>query len=57
MPGLLKRADAAPIGVVAVMDGVRLVEESTFFNASGRDDYVQRWEARGYECRFTPWNN
>jgi hypothetical protein len=56
-PGLQKRADTAPIGVVTVMDGNREIEQSTFYSPSGRDEYVQRWEARGYECRFTRWNN
>ena len=56
-PGLQKRPDAMPIGVVRVIDGDRLIEESTFYSASGRDEYVQRWEGRGYTCRFTPWNN
>lgn len=55
-PGLQKRADMPPIGVVRVTDGYQLIEESTFYSASGRDEYVQRWEARGYTCRFTPTN-
>jgi hypothetical protein len=53
-PGLQKRADVAPIGVVRVMEGYQLIEESTFYSTAGRDEYVQRWEARGYTCRFTP---
>jgi hypothetical protein len=56
-PGLQKRPDAAPVGVVSVTDGDRLIEQSTFYSASGRDEYVRRWEARGYTCRFTAWNN
>ena len=56
-PGLQKRADIPPIGVVTVMDGDREIEQSTFYSPSGRDEYVQRWEARGYECRFTRWNH
>lgn len=56
-PGLQKRADAMPIGVVRVLDGYQLIEESTFYSAPGRDEYVQRWEARGYTCRFTATNN
>jgi hypothetical protein len=56
-PGLQKRADLAPIGVVRVTDGFQLIEESTFYSAPGRDEYVQRWSARGYTCRFTPTNN
>lgn len=56
-PGLQKRADMAPIGIVRVTDGYQLIEESTFYSAPGRDEYVQRWEARGYTCRFTPTNN
>jgi len=56
-PGLQKRADATPIGVVRVTDGYQLIEESTFYSAPGRDEYVQRWAARGYTCRFTPTNN
>ncbi len=56
-PGLQKRADIPPIGVVTVMDGEREIEQSTFYSSSGRDEYVQRWEARGYECRFTRWNH
>jgi hypothetical protein len=56
-PGLQKRPDATPIGVVNVTDGDRLIEQSTFYSASGRDEYVRRWEARGYTCRFTAWNN
>jgi hypothetical protein len=55
-PGLQKRADMAPIGVVRVTDGYQLIEESTFYSAPGRDEYVQRWEARGYTCRFTAAN-
>jgi hypothetical protein len=55
-PGLQKRPDATPIGVVSVTDGDRLIEQSTFYSAVGRDEYVGRWEARGYTCRFTPWN-
>jgi hypothetical protein len=55
-PGLQKRADMSPIGVVRVTDGYQLIEESTFYSAPGRDEYVQRWEARGYTCRFTPAN-
>ena len=56
-PGLQKRADLIPIGVVRVTDGFQLIEESTFYSASGRDEYVARWSARGYTCRFTPTNN
>jgi|SRR5215469_3886797 len=56
-PGLQKRADVTPIGVVRVTDGFQLIEESTFYSAPGRDEYVQRWAARGYTCRFTPTNN
>jgi hypothetical protein len=56
-PGLQKRADLMPIGVVRVTDGFQLIEESTFYSAPGRDEYVQRWAARGYTCRFTPTNN
>jgi hypothetical protein len=56
-PGLQKRADLPPIGVVRVTDGYQLIEESTFYSAPGRDEYVQRWEARGYTCRFTPTTN
>lgn len=56
-PGLQKRADMTPIGVVRVTDGYQLIEESTFYSAPGRDEYVQRWAARGYTCRFTPTNN
>jgi hypothetical protein len=56
-PGLQKRADVMPIGIVRVLDGYQLIEESTFYSAPGRDEYVQRWEARGYTCRFTPMNN
>jgi outer membrane biosynthesis protein TonB len=56
-PGLQKRPEAMPIGVVSVTDGDRLIEQSTFYSTVGRDEYVQRWEARGYTCRFTPWNN
>ncbi|HXE27490.1 MAG TPA: hypothetical protein VN656_03195 [Stellaceae bacterium] len=56
-PGLQKRADMPPIGVVRVTDGYQLIEESTFYSAPGRDEYVQRWEARGYTCRFTPTTN
>lgn len=55
-PGLQKRPDAMPIGVVSVSDGDRLIEQSTFYAAEGRDEYVERWEMRGYTCRFTPWN-
>jgi hypothetical protein len=55
-PGLQKRPDATLIGVVSVTDGDRLIEQSTFYAAEGRDEYVQRWEARGYTCRFTSWN-
>jgi hypothetical protein len=55
-PGLQKRPDATPIGVVSVTDGDRLIEQSTFYAVEGRDEYVGRWEARGYTCRFTPWN-
>ena len=55
-PGLQKRPDATPIGVVHVTDGDRLIEQSTFYSAEGRDEYVERWEARGYTCRFTSWN-
>jgi len=51
-PGLQKRADAVTIGVVMVTDGDRLIEESTFYSTAGRDEYVRRWEARGYSCRF-----
>jgi hypothetical protein len=51
-PGLQKRADAVTIGVVMVTDGDRLIEESTFYSTAGRDEYVKRWEARGYTCRF-----
>jgi len=53
-PGLQKRPDAVAVGVVTVTDGDRLIEESTFYSASGRDEYVQRWQARGYTCRFIP---
>ena len=53
-PGLQKRPDATLIGVVNVTDGDRLIEQSTFYSAAGRDEYVQRWEARGYTCSFTP---
>jgi hypothetical protein len=56
-PGLQKRADIPPIGIVRVTDGIQLIEESTFYSAPGRDEYVQRWTARGYTCRFTPTNN
>lgn len=56
-PGLQKRADLMPIGIVRVTDGYQLIEESTFYSAPGRDEYVQRWTARGYTCRFTPTNN
>ena len=56
-PGLQKRADLAPIGVVRVTDGFQLIEESTFYSAPGRDEYVARWSARGYTCRFTPTNS
>jgi hypothetical protein len=56
-PGLQKRPDATLIGVVSVTDGDRLIEQSTFYSAPGRDEYVQRWEARGYTCRFTPLND
>ena len=56
-PGLQKRADLTPIGVVRVTDGFQLIEESTFYSAPGRDEYVERWSARGYTCRFTPTNN
>jgi hypothetical protein len=56
-PGLQKRADLLPIGIVRVTDGYQLIEESTFYSAPGRDEYVQRWTARGYTCRFTPTNN
>lgn len=56
-PGLQKRPEAMPVGVVSVTDGDRLIEQSTFYSTVGRDEYVQRWEARGYTCRFTPWNN
>lgn len=56
-PGLQKRADLMPIGIVRVTDGYQLIEESTFYSAPGRDEYVQRWTARGYTCRFTPMNN
>jgi hypothetical protein len=56
-PGLQKRADLMPIGIVRVTDGFQLIEESTFYSAPGRDEYVQRWTARGYTCRFTPTNN
>jgi hypothetical protein len=52
-PGLQKRPDAVAICVVTVTDGDRLIEESTFYSTAGRDEYVQRWEARGYTCRFT----
>ena len=55
-PGLQKRADIDPIGVVSVMDGDREIEQSTFYSAAGRDEYVQRWQARGYTCRFIPRN-
>lgn len=56
-PGLQKRADIAPIGIVRVTDGIQLIEESTFYSAPGRDEYVQRWTARGYTCRFMPTNS
>lgn len=56
-PGLQKRADLPPIGIVRVTDGHQLIEESTFYSAPGRDEYVERWTARGYTCRFTPTNN
>lgn len=56
-PGLQKRPDATPIGVVSVIDGDRLIEQSTFYSAPGRDEYVRRWEARGYTCRLMPWND
>jgi hypothetical protein len=56
-PGLQKRPDATLIGVVSVTDGGRLIEQSTFYTAAGRDEYVQRWEARGYTCSFTPLND
>ena len=56
-PGLQKRPDAVTIGVVTVTDGDRLIEESTFYSAAGRDEYVERWEARGYTCRFIRSNN
>ena len=56
-PGLQKRADLMPIGIVRVTDGYQLIEESTFYSAPGRDEYVQRWTARGYTCRFMPTNN
>ena len=56
-PGLQKRAELTPIGIVRVTDGHQLIEESTFYSAPGRDEYVQRWTARGYTCRFTPTNN
>lgn len=56
-PGLQKRADLMPIGIVRVTDGYQLIEESTFYSAPGRDEYVQRWTARGYTCRFTATNN
>jgi hypothetical protein len=56
-PGLQKRADLLPIGIVRVTDGHQLIEESTFYSAPGRDEYVERWTARGYTCRFTPTNN
>ncbi|HEV8016676.1 MAG TPA: hypothetical protein VGP48_14150 [Stellaceae bacterium] len=52
-----KRPDATPVGVVSVTDGDRLIEQSTFYSAVGRDEYVRRWEARGYTCRLTPWND
>ena len=52
-PGLQKRPDATPIGVVSVTDGDRLIEQSTFYAVEGRDEYVGRWEARGYTCRFS----
>ncbi|HLI23178.1 MAG TPA: hypothetical protein VKV32_18785 [Stellaceae bacterium] len=55
-PGLQKRPEAMPIGEVTVSDGDRVIELSTFYAAEGRDEYIQRWEARGYACRFTPWN-
>jgi hypothetical protein len=51
---LQKRADAVTVGVVMVTDGSRLVEESTFYSAAGRDEYMERWKARGYTCRFIP---
>lgn len=56
-PGLQKRADTMPIGVVTVMDGDRQIEQSTFYSVSGRDEYVERWKARGYECELVPWTN
>jgi hypothetical protein len=46
-----------PIGVVRVLDGYQLIEESTFYSVPGRDEYMQRWEARGYTCRFAPTNS
>ena len=56
-PGLQKRPDAIAICVVTVTDGDRLIEESTFYSTAGRDEYVQRWKARGYTCRFTQSSN
>ncbi len=56
-PGLQKRPDAVAICVVTVTDGDRLIEESTFYSTAGRDEYVQRWKARGYTCRFTQSGN
>lgn len=56
-PGLQKRADTMPIGVVTVMDGERQIEQSTFYSVSGRDEYVERWKARGYTCELVPWTN
>jgi hypothetical protein len=56
-PGLQKRPEVTPMGVVSVTDGDRLIEQSTFYSELGRDEYVRRWEARGYTCRFTSWNN
>jgi len=54
---LIKRSETVPIGVVTVTDSGRQIEQSTFYDTGGRDEYVQGWEARGYECVFTPWNN